>query len=414
MVILGLITLIVALVQIVNFGRLCRYVDRALSLTGDNYSPKAAVILPCKGLDPGFKQNVLKLLKQDYGKSNGSNAGFEVIFAVAQESDPAYAVLQEVAQSVCSDAGRSTNLGPVRVVVAGTHPERAQKLNNQLCALKEVSSDVEVLVFVDSDVIARTDFLHHLVSPLSDPAIGATTGYRFYVSEQGGWWALLRALWNRMTAWEMASPKFAFAWGGAMAIRKEVFEKANVAQAWDKAADDDLSLTCAVKKLGLKIHFVPQCLVASAGDAGFDEIFEWTNRQLILTKIYYPRLWLRAIERALIMVVWLITMIAACFLSFATGSHQYLFACLLGALIIPIELWFLVKAQSLWVRVLPDQADYLASSFAKFCLAVPLAHLILPWMTLYSLVTNRIKWRGVTYELISPSETRVVATTLQP
>jgi len=39
---------------------------------------------------------------------------------------------------------------------------------------------------------------------------------------------------------------------------------------------------------------------------------------------------------------------------------------------------------------------------------VPLAHLILPWMTLYSLLTNRIHWRGVTYDLLSQTETVVL------
>jgi len=58
---------------------------------------------------------------------------------------------------------------------------------------------------------------------------------------------------NRVSAWELASPSCAFAWGGAMAIRKEVFDKARVIESWDRAADDDLSLTTAVKALGLDV-----------------------------------------------------------------------------------------------------------------------------------------------------------------
>ena len=76
-----------------------------------------------------------------------------------------------------------------------------------------------------------------------------------------------------------------------MAIRMSIFEKAGVAGHWDQAADDDLSLTTAVKDIGLEVHFVPQCLVATDGDSSIAEIFEWTNRQLILTKVYYPKLW---------------------------------------------------------------------------------------------------------------------------
>lgn len=391
-VLLG-ITLLVCAVQFSAFRRLYNYVDREMRRQPSNYAPHATVILPCKGLDPGFNENVAKLLKQDYPR-------FEVIFAVASESDPAYANLVQLA---------STATIPVKIVVAGLNPKRAQKINNQLRALQEVRPETEVLVFVDSDVIARSDFLSRLIQPLEEDHVGVATGYRFYISSIGNWPAQLRALWNRMSAWEMANPKFAFAWGGAMAIRRSIFEKAQVAAAWDQAADDDLSLTTAVKQLNLNVHFVPQCLVASEGDATIAEIFEWTNRQLILTKVYYPKLWARAISRACVMATWLICMIIA-LAGWAAGGDQSMgTAVLCGLLVLPLELMFLIKARGLWQRVLSDNAGYIQESFWSSCAAIPLAHLVLPWLTLFSVVTNRIRWRGVTYELRSPSETLVIS-----
>src|SRR5262249_5438042 len=142
---------------------------------------------------------------------------------------------------------------PVKFVIAGLNPKRGQKINNQLAALGEIAADSEALVFVDSDVIARRDFLKHLVSRLADENVGATTGYRFYIPFKGDWPSLIRSLWNRMSAWELANPKSAFAWGGAMAIKRSTFEKARVASHWDAACDDDLSLTTAVKDLGLTV-----------------------------------------------------------------------------------------------------------------------------------------------------------------
>jgi len=35
--------------------------------------------------------------------------------------------------------------------------------------------------------------------------------------------------------------------------------------------------------------------------------------------------------------------------------------------------------------------------------------MVLPWVTLYSLLTNRIQWRGITYELKSPTETLIIS-----
>jgi hypothetical protein len=398
LVLLGLITIAVAVSQVVSFQRLYRYVEGELFRQPGTYTPRAAVILPCKGLDPGFQENVKQLLDQDYHRDRRPN--FEVVFSVASREDPAYPVLRDLAAS--------SGGVPVKLVVAGTDAQRAQKINNQLAALREVSDDAEVIVFVDSDMVARRDFLRYLVSHLADPAVGATTGYRFYVPVKGDAPSVIRSIWNRMTAWEMAHPKWAFAWGGAMAIRRAVFEKAGIAASWDRAADDDLSLTTAVKRLGLTVRFVPQCLVASHGDASLAEIWEWTNRQLILTKVYYPRLWLRAIAKAVVMAVWLLAVLAAAAGWAVTGDGHLALATAAGLLVLPVELCFLFRAQSLWQRVLTDRKQELDDCFWQFCLNIPLAHLALPWMTLWSLASNRIKWRGVTYELRSPTETIVV------
>ncbi len=388
---LVVVTAAVAVVQSVAFRRLYDYVDRELNRAAQNSLPKASVILPCKGLDPAFRENVEKLLRQDY-------PDFEVIFAVAQESDPAYSHLIEL----------SANFEKTRVVVAGIAAQRAQKINNQLHALTFIRQDSEVIVFVDSDVIAREDFLRRLVAPLSEPQVGVTTGYRFYIASPHNWASILRSLWNRMSAWEMANPKYAFAWGGAMAIKREIFERAEVLAAWDRAADDDLSLTTCVKKLGLTVRFVPQCLVASDGDASVSEIVEWTNRQLILTKVYYPELWQRAIMRASVMLAWLALMVVALSNWASSGDSSAVGAVLAGFTIIPVEVFFLLKARRLWQRVLTDRSSYLSESLLSSCLAIPLAHLVLPFWTLYSVVTNRIQWRGVTYELRSPTETLVI------
>lgn len=389
------ITIYVCVVQTSAFARLCKYVARELAREPGDYKPKATVILPCKGLDPGFKENVQKLIDQDYPE-------FEIIFAVADKSDPAFEPLSELAHA--------STRRLAQVVVAGIDPKRAQKLTNQLCALERLSPESEVIVFVDSDVIARDDFLTRLIDPLVEQQVGVTTGYRFYIASPSNWPGMLRSLWNRLTAWEMANPKFAFAWGGAMAIRREIFEKAGVAKHWDQSADDDLSLTTAIKALGLRVHFVPQCLVASDGDADVGEIFEWTNRQLILTKVYYPELWRRAIVRAFGMLGWLLAMVVSIVAWVVTNDSQWGIAVAAGASLLPVEIYYLLKARGLWNKVLSDRTAYLSNSLIPSIAAIPLAHFVLPWLTLYSLLTNRIRWRGVVYELRRPDEILVVST----
>jgi hypothetical protein len=177
------------------------------------------------------------------------------------------------------------------------------------------------------------------------------------------------------------------------------------------------------------VHFVPQCIVVSHGDASIAEVIEWTNRQLILTKVYYRELWRRAILRAFILTFWLVAVLG----SLAIGlffDTQWLAATIAALTLLPVEIWLLFRGQGLWLKVLSGidtdtetpEADNKAQqdiscAFSKetyertlwqFVLAIPLAHLLLPWMTLYSLCTNRIKWRGITYLLLSPTETVVI------
>ncbi|MBX9878929.1 MAG: glycosyltransferase family 2 protein [Candidatus Obscuribacterales bacterium] len=396
-VLASLITLIVCLAQIISFRRLYNYVDAELKRKPSAYQPKLAVVLPCKGVDPGFADNLQRLLSQDYGD-------FEVIFAVAQETDSAYPYLQ----NAIKEAHKSFPNRKAQVVIAGVSDKCAQKLNNQLKALSCASPDREVFVFVDSDVIAREDFLSCLIAPLEDPSVGISTGYRFYIASKNNWASLVRALWNRMTAWELANPNLAYAWGGAMAIRKPDFERLDVRGSWQKAATDDMSMTTLVKDAGMSVRFVPQCLVASDGDSDVAEIFDWTNRQLILTKVYYPKLWRKAIARATVMAIWLITILIAGVGGLISQNPDWLLATVIGLTILPIELWFLIRAQNLWQRVIPDRKQYINDSLASFCVVLPLAHLVLPWMTLFSVLTNRIQWRGIIYDLRAPDNVVVV------
>ncbi|MFX8945924.1 hypothetical protein ABTN08_19935, partial [Acinetobacter baumannii] len=85
-------------------------------------------------------ENIRKLLKQKYfaldAGQNSTQPNFEVIFAVADKSDPAYSVLQEI----CTEGS------PVhtKLIVAGVDGRRGQKINNQLAALAHVSDQSEV------------------------------------------------------------------------------------------------------------------------------------------------------------------------------------------------------------------------------------------------------------------------------
>lgn len=136
----------------------------------DEYAPNASLIIPCKGIDPGFRENIGSLFTQNYSE-------YEILFITATEDDPAVPVLKKlIAENPETEA---------MLYISGIVPGRSQKINNQICGIEHVSQNSEVLVFIDSDARPNPDFLSNLISPLNNEDIGMTTGFRWYLPQKG-------------------------------------------------------------------------------------------------------------------------------------------------------------------------------------------------------------------------------------
>ena len=79
------------------------YVRRRASTDPGFYSPRTAVLCPCKGVEPGLERNLSALCEFDH-------QNYEVFFILASESDPAASIVNRVA---------SQAPGKAHVVVAG-------------------------------------------------------------------------------------------------------------------------------------------------------------------------------------------------------------------------------------------------------------------------------------------------------
>jgi cellulose synthase/poly-beta-1,6-N-acetylglucosamine synthase-like glycosyltransferase len=157
-----------------------------------------------------------------------------------------------------------------------------------LVGLEHIAPETGILAFVDSDVQAHPHWLEALVTPLDGAGVGATSGYRWYVPRRGSVAGSLRSAWNAATLSLMAHARFGFAWGGSSAIRREVFEKLRIRDAWSRGLSDDLLLTQAVRGAGLKIPFVAACLVPTFEPCTWRQLLEWTNRQTCIARVHLP------------------------------------------------------------------------------------------------------------------------------
>jgi cellulose synthase/poly-beta-1,6-N-acetylglucosamine synthase-like glycosyltransferase len=198
-----------------------------------------------------------------------------------------------------------------------------------------------------------------------------------------------------------------FCWGGGTAIRRSVFEQSGVLDEWKNSDSDDYSLTAALERTNRSIVFLPECLTLSYVETDFQGLLEFTNRQVLITRVYAEKVWGPA----------------------ATTHLLYCLTLLFGALLILEDVFAQRPAFHLvTLTFLPLLLSAIRSSLRLIGVteALPAARsqitgqawiyvlltLLVPFLYVVnfanSLRTRKIRWRGVTYELAGPQHTRIV------
>lgn len=382
---LAAVNVFVGLYALASAVRYFEYARRAsLPVTGPTgYRPPVTLIVPCCGVESGLAENLEALASQRY-------PDLHVIFVLEDESDSAFPVVQTVVSGTRSAA---------QLLVAGPARGVGQKVHNLRMAVNEAGGG-EVLAFADSDIRPDETWLARLVAPLEKPAVGVTTGYRFYLPERGSFGSLLRSAWNAGVLTLLGDHDHNFAWGGSMAIRRDTFDRAQVLEAWRGALSDDYALTHAVRRAGFFVEFVPSCLVASGGPAGLGEVLRWCARQMAITRVYWPNLWRIAGASQVVFVAFLLLALVPAFVGHAPA------AVLLAAVLSLSGLSTEFRRRAI-IHLAPRWKEPLHRYRAAYVLLVPVASLLTVYGFLRSMLSRRIEWRGKTYHMISPHETRL-------
>ena len=373
-----------------------KYFRSELSKPINTCTPFATVIVPCKGLDEGLEENLKAVLGQNY-------PAFEVVFVVDNANDPASELIGRVSRRDAKNAEKT------KLVIANRATESSQKVENLREALLCVSESSQVFVFMDSDTRPQSDWLRHLVAPLESEKIGAATGYRWFISDELTFGSEMRSVWNASIASALGpNLKSNFCWGGSMAIRRETFERVNMCEKWQGTLSDDFAVTRTMKSQGLDIYFVPQALTVSIGSSSLAETIEFTNRQMKITRVYAPDLWLLSYLGA---VVFNAVMISAFMIVvFSEHNDPNVFIALL--VLIAVSLFSTGKA---WLRLSAVEL-VLAGQWPKVrrqWLTQNTLWLLTPALFLVNCfvatISRRMTWRGIKYELKSPTETVIIA-----
>jgi ceramide glucosyltransferase len=358
---------------------------------GGFYTPRVAVICPVKGFEPGLEENLAALTNFDYSQ-------YELFFTIATSDDPAFPLLERLAKN---------SKRPIHVVRAGRPKDCGEKVNNLRAAVDQVGREFEVLVFVDSDGQPPRRWLARIVAPLANQNVGAATTFRWMLPRRGGFWSALASAWNASIATFFGEHDHNFCWGGGVAIRRDRFDDAHILEAWDGSVSDDYSMTQALQRANRSIIFVPECLVPSPVEMSASSFFEFTNRQLIITRVYSPKLWMTAALGHVFYCAVLLLASALFVSNLAAGLPGFQIV-LLALIPVILSAGRGVLRLAAVLDLLPEWRQELLTYGWAWTLLAPLVPFVYLYNTIVAALTRTISWRGIRYELISPRQTRIL------
>ena len=389
---LAIVQILLGLYLAVQAMQWLGYARRRMFSDPGFYAPSTAVLCPCKGVEPGLERNLVSLTEFDY-------QNYEVFFILASTSDPAYGIVKRVAAQSKPKA---------HVIIADKPEGCGEKVNNLRVAIEQLPPEFEMLVFADSDGRPAKSWLHHLVAPLTDSRIGATTTMRWFIPNKNNFATALLAAWNAPIVTMLSEKGRNFCWGGGTAIRRSIFDQTGVADEWKNSVSDDYSMTRALERTGRTIMFLPECLTLSYVDTDFAGLLEFTNRQILITRVYAEKIWRAA---AATHILYCATLVLGVILTLGDVLDSRPAFHLATLTFLPLLLAAIRAALRLTgvTEVLPSaRAQIMGQAWIYFVLGAFIPFLYLANFAA-SLVTRKTRWRGVVYELVAPEQTRILS-----
>ena len=389
---LAIVQILLGLYLAVQAMQWLGYARRRMFSDPGFYAPSTAVLCPCKGVEPGLERNLVSLTEFDY-------QNYEIFFILASASDPAYGIVKRVAAQSKPKA---------HIIIADKPEGCGEKVNNLRIAIEQLPPEFEMLVFADSDGRPAKSWLHRLVAPLTDSRIGATTTMRWFIPNKNNFATALLAAWNAPIVTMLSEKGRNFCWGGGTAIRRSIFDQIGVADEWKNSVSDDYSMTRALERTGRSIMFLPECLTLSYVDTDFTGLLEFTNRQILITRVYAEKIWRAAAATHLLFCV---TFVLGVILTLGDVLDSRPAFHLATLTFLPLLLAAIRGGLRLTgvTEVLPSaRAQIIGQAWIYVLLGV-----FIPFLYLLnfacSLVTRKTRWRGVVYELIAPEQTRILS-----
>lgn len=353
------------------------------------YLPKTLVVLPLRGADSSLADCIRGIARQDY-------PNYRLRIVVDSAKDPAHAAVERVLAELAADPTVAE-----RVEIQLLREPRSTcslKCSAVYQATEDLDDDVEVVATIDADIAPHSTWLRELVAPLADEKVGAAMGNRWYAPAEGRLGSLVCYLWNAPVVVSMFFT--GVPWGGSLAVRSSILRGTDLRERWLKAGCEDIPLFAVLLRLRMKLHFVPSLLMVNRGDCNLSASLRFINRQFVWTLLYHPLAWWSGAVLYGLAATALVTTLVL--LTLAVGRGNWPEAALLGGGLLGYYLGqclLLVGLEKMVRRLLAGRGEAGCPLRLRTFLAIPLTQALTPLMFLRSLLSRRITWRGIEYEV---------------
>ncbi|MEA5617318.1 glycosyltransferase family 2 protein [Cronbergia sp. UHCC 0137] len=365
-------------------------------LLSDGELPKTAVILCLRGADPYLGDCLRSLFNQNYPK-------YDLKLIIDRQEDPSWQIAIDTIQAA---GATNVQIDSLRII----RHSCSLKCSSLLQVISDLDNSYQVIALVDADTIVHANWLRELVNPLADPQVGATTGNRWYLPTGNHWGSLVRYIWNVSTVVQMSL--YSIPWGGSLAIKTEVLHQTEILDKWSRTLAEDTMIRGVLKKHHLKVKFVPSLIMLNREECKLPNLIPWLKRQILAFRLYHP--WWAGIVVETVLTVALSTVFLL-FLVLNIFTQQWNTAvfslgCYIGYILALLLITFVLEREIQKV-IYHQQQPMNKLSFTqilKMLIGIPLTHWVYGLTMLSSLWMSKVKWRGITYQVKSPWNIRLL------
>lgn len=391
----GLLLLTVVVQTILVLGFVRKLLAEPPELISDEQAPRAAVILCLRGGDPFLADCLRGLLNQDY-------PNYDIRIVVDHPDDPAHQIAAEVV----------ADCDPSRVSLEFLEAKRSScslKCSSILQVVESLDDSYHFIAQLDADTLAHPTWLRELATALADDGVGAATGNRWYMPSRLSTGSLVRYNWNAAAVVQMYW--YQVAWGGTLAVKTRLFRETDLLEKWGNAFCEDTMLYGVLKKIGLRVAFVPSLMMINREECDVGGYFRWVCRQLMTARLYHPA-WPAVVGHGVVTTLAPAAALIAMFLALTQGDRVaagYLATILaLYEASLAVLLWPMEAAVRRIARRRGEPTGWLSSGgLLKLLAIMPVTQVVYAAALGAAQFAKSTNWRGIVYRVEGPWQIRM-------